>query len=95
MARNQEIVPLPLGEFTQLTNADVTEITFQAVEGPVYIRATVGATQPDAALGGTLYAQGQGEIGRALADLVNLAGANRVWARPAGSDACNVYVDHA
>jgi hypothetical protein len=99
MAQNTSIVA-GSDDWTQLTNADVTEITFQLIRGaPMYVQATSGATAPNAAsvTVGIRYEAGQGESKRALADLFpGVASANRVWARSVEADkATEVFVSHA
>jgi len=99
MARDQVQVTCPAGAWTQLTNADVTSITFQAQEGDVFIRFTTDATTPTEAAGivyGVTPGNRQGELNRSILDLTNLSGADRVWAKPLDvSRAAVVYVDHA
>lgn len=97
MARDQAVVECAPGVWTQLTNGDVTNITFQAIEDPIYIRFTAGASQPAANLSGLYYDVGQGEANKALSSLTALSGANRVWAKPAVQrpDNTSVIVDHA
>jgi hypothetical protein len=98
MARNQEVITCPADEWTQLTNDDVSEITFQVLRGPVYIVYTVGANTPTQTEG-ALYVEGLGEAQRELTTLTSLSGANRVYARPAdmssrAGPSARVYVDH-
>lgn len=101
MARNQETIVCPAGQWTQLTNSDVTQLTFQVLDVPVYIQYTAGATAPAATqTSGALYERGLGEARRAINTLTSLSGANRVWAMPADNSnrndfAASVYVDHA
>jgi hypothetical protein len=102
MARNQESVTCPPGEWTQLTNGDISEITFQVVTGSVKIRATVGATAPAASAEGYVYharpgdeQSENGELRIDIADLTATAGANRVYARPISGRKARVIVDHA
>ena len=83
--------------FTQLTDANVTAITFQNVSAmPVIITATVGeSTAPNPDAGGLTYAAGEGESNRSLADLFpGVPGANRVWARSINGTQ-QVFVSHA
>lgn len=100
MAQDQAQVTCPAGAYTQLTNADVTKITFQALVGNIEIRFTTDTTPPAATLRGIVYRvtpeSNQGELNKLLSDLTNLAGADRVWAKPF-DDArpAAVYVDHA
>lgn len=93
MARDQVVLTCPAGEWTELTNADVTAITFQVLAGPVFIRFTTGSTPTE--VKGMVYDDGQGELAKSISDLVNLASADRVWARPVGSSPGEVFVDHA
>jgi hypothetical protein len=81
MAR-QTTVNVPPNTWTQITDADVTSITFQNVGGyAVRIRATNGTSAPEDQDGALTYAPGQGERNVLLADLSpGVAGANRVWA---------------
>lgn len=83
---------------TQLTDADVTNITFQNVSAlhEIYVFATTGATAPSADLTGWLkYDPGQGERNVALADLFpGIASAARVWAMTRGGSV-GVTVSHA
>lgn len=98
MAQDQQDITCPPDAWTQLTNADVTSITFQVRKGDVYIRATTDATAPTETFG-ILYKQGQGERNVAMSELVSLAGADRLWAKPLRTGrvgySANVYVDHA
>lgn len=93
MARDQETIECPVGVWTQLTNDDVTAITFQVISGACYIRYTTDETPPGGSVG-MLYGTNQGEQNANLSDLVNLSGAARVWARGAGVSA-QLLVDHA
>lgn len=99
MARNQAQVTCAAGTWTQLTNGDVTAITFQAQEGDVHIRFTTDETTPTEAFGmvyGMTPGNRQGELNKAISELTKLSGADRVWAKPLdASRAAIVYVDHA
>lgn len=99
MAQNQQTIVCPNDTWTQITNADVTSITFQAVMGSVYIRFTTDTTTPTED-GGVIYTQYTGVSSKPISELTALAGADRVWAKPVGNngDTLNsaaVYVDHA
>lgn len=94
MARNQETISCPVGDWTQLTNGNVSTITFQVLSGVVSIRYTADATKPTEEEG-LAYSRLNGELKQSLSDLVNLAGAARVWAKPRGFSPASVYVDHA
>lgn len=98
MAQNQQTVTVGTA-WTQLTNADVTNITFAVISGDVFIRFTTDATQPTEDHGIPYY-EGSGEANRALSDLTSLSGADRVWAKvnpygPNREPRAAVYVDHA
>jgi hypothetical protein len=86
--------------WSQLTDANVTEITFQLIRGgAIYVQGTNGAAAPNASsvTVGLRYEPGQGESRTALADLFpGVTGVNRVWARSAEADkAAEVFVSHA
>lgn len=99
MARDQEQLDVEkdagANGWTLLTNSNVTNVTFQCIGAPILIRYTVGTSEPAAGAGGALYAAPNGELKKALSDLTELSGANRVWARPATATRSRVYVDHA
>ena len=100
MAQNQNPVTCVADDWTQLTNADVTEITFQVLSGAAYIRYTADTTKPTEP-SGQLHMVGEGPLQTLMADLTYLSGAVRVWAKPAhlgvtgGLPTAVVYVDHA
>ena len=83
--------------WTQLTDANVSAITFQNLGSfPIHVTGTVGTTPPAADASGLVYAGGQGEANRALADMFpGVSGANRVWARSTTSGTQQVFVSHA
>jgi hypothetical protein len=97
MAHNQVALTCPRGEWTQLTNADVTTISFMVLSGIVQIRYTAGTTPPTDEDQGWVYQSlnAPGEQMKALTALTPLSGANRVWARPNGGSQAVVLVDHA
>jgi hypothetical protein len=102
MARDQELVKCAPGAWTELTNGDVTEITFQVQSGSVKIRCTTGAAPSNLTDPGYIYharpsaEQGeQGETRIAIADLAAGAGVDRVWAMPINGRTADVLVDHA
>lgn len=81
--------------WAQLTNADITSITFQNVGGNfVLVKGTAGAVAPTDVTGAIRYNPGQGERNVALSDLFpGVAGVNRVYAyAPEGG---SVVVSHA
>jgi hypothetical protein len=95
MAQNTTITAVA-NEWTQLTNADVTAITFQVMPSGfyVYIKATTDTTAPTDLSGAIKYSPGQGERNVDLADLFpGIAGANRVWAY--ARENASVMVSHA
>lgn len=94
MAQNTTIT-IPAAAWTQITDADITSITFQNVgSNHILIKATSGATAPTTAVGGFRYNPGQGERNVTLADLFSgVSSANRVWAY--STDGSSVVVSHA
>lgn len=94
MAQNTTIT-VPARTWTQLTDADITAITFQNIgSSHVLIKATTDATAPTNFSGAIRYNPGQGERNVALSDLFpGLAGRDRVWAY--AEDATPVVVSHA
>ena len=100
MARNQEVVVCEPNVWTQLTNDDVSEITFQVLSGAVEVRATVGATAPAATDRGYFYrndgrSDHEGELRVGIDVFAEAAGANRMYARPVNGRSARVIVDHA
>lgn len=95
MAQNTTI-GLDADTWTQLTDADVTAITFQnRGSGDIYIEATVGAVAPTDFDGSILYRKGEGEANVLLSSLMpGVSGANRVYAYAVGEPA-DVFVSHA
>lgn len=94
MARNTTLT-LPANDWLQITNANVTALTFQNV-GPygLAIKATVDETEPSDIVGALRYAPGQGERSVLLADLFpGIDGAARVWAYCESPS--SVFVSHA
>lgn len=81
--------------WTQLTDADVSRITFQNVgSNHILIKATIGASAPTNTTGAIRYNPGQGERNVLLADLFpGLTGANRVYAY--ATEATPVVISHA
>lgn len=94
MARDQQSIKLTEDTWTQLTNTDVTSITFQVLVGEAFLRYTTDATTPTEA-NGVRYQEGQGEMNISLSSLTSLTGADRVWAKPASPKETLIYVDHA
>ena len=80
MAQNTT-VDIPAATWTQITDANVTSITFQNISGNfVRVKGTVGATAPTDLSGSLRYNPGQGERNVALTDLFpGISGVNRVY----------------
>lgn len=93
MAQNTDVV-LPIATWTQLTDADVTSITFQNKSGGyILVKGTTSASAPTDDDGAIRYNPGQGELNTALADLFPGIAAVRVYAyAPNGAE---VLVSHA
>lgn len=93
MAQNTDIV-LTASDWTQLTNANVTSITFQN-KGTYHIlvKGTTDATKPTSDDGAVRYNPGQGERNVLLSDLFPGISAVRVWAYAPKS--LEVLVSHA
>lgn len=93
MAQNTTIT-LTAGSWVQLTDADVTSITFQNTGGyHVLVKGTTDATAPTDATGAVRYNPGQGERNVALSDLFPGISAVRLWAFC--DQAVSVAVSHA
>lgn len=97
MSQNTDIV-LTAGSWTQLTNADVTSITFQNRSSDfILIKGTTGASAPTDDDGAIRYNPGQGERDVFLSELFPGIAAVRVYAyAPANAKASPVVmVSHA
>lgn len=83
-------------EWTQLTTANATSITFQNLSAAtVYVQATVGATPPAANAVGLMYGPGMGEIAVPLSELAPGISATRVYARIESAPLGQMWVSHA
>jgi hypothetical protein len=93
MAQNTTKI-IPAKTWTQLTDADVTTITFQNTSGfYVLVAGTAGATAPTDDAGAIRYNPGQGELNTALSDLFPGISATRVYVyAPIGGE---VMVSHS
>lgn len=82
--------------WTQLTDANVTDITFQNIgASAIYVQGAVGEVAPNGAAFGVLYQPGEGESKRLLSELFpGVSGANRVYVKSA-SLPTQVFVSHA
>ena len=94
-------IAVPAATWTQLTDADITSITFQNIGGAyILVKATTDGTAPTNTDGAIRYNPGQGERNVAMSDLFpGLSGADRLWAwsdvpPPFRNDA-RVVVSHA
>ncbi len=93
MAQNTTLT-VPSDQWLQLTDADVTRITFQNLSANyLYIKGTTDATEPTSLDGSLKYSPRQGERNVALADLFVGISAVRIWAY--ADDASDVFVSHA
>ena len=101
MARDQVAVPCVPDVWTELTNGDVTEITFQVISGSVKVRFTDGTTPSALSDAGFEYHansseyQRDGELRVAVASFAAAAGVDRVFALPLNGRRAVVVVDHA
>lgn len=93
MAQNTNVT-LTADDWTQLTDANITTITFQN-KGTYHIlvKGTTDATKPTNEDGAIRYNPGQGELNAALADLFPGISAVRVWAY--ADKSLDVMVSHA
>jgi hypothetical protein len=94
MARTDTIT-IPADDWTQLTNADTTAVTFQVKRGTVSLVVTVGAVEPTDFDNAIRYTEGQGEVAIPLADLApGTDGGTRVYAHSNAASA-DIYFSHA
>lgn len=93
MAQNTTLI-IPAKTWTQLTNADVTSITFQNTAGyHILIKGATSASTPTNDDGALRYNPGQGERDVFLSELFPGISAVRVYAyAPTGAE---VMVSHA
>jgi len=95
MAKN-ETMTLTAGEWTEITDSDITAITFQNISPyPVFVAGTTGSaptsTDPEDAI---RYNPGQGERNVTLTDLFpGVSGVDRVFVTSDGE--ATVFVSHA
>jgi len=102
MAQNQARITCPPGTWTELTNSDATQITFQVVTGSVKIRATSGPAPAALSDVGYIYharpvdSQGEaGELRIAMSDLSATLSSGRLFATPVNGRTAKVIIDHA
>ncbi len=91
MARDQEHISVG-SEWVELTNDDVTVISFQALQGPVFIRRG-NENPPSTTAFGWMFLTGYGRQGVAL-DQIAVGAGQRVWARTSNLSSALVMVDH-
>jgi len=93
MAQNTDVT-LPIATWTQLTDANVTSITFQNKGGNyILVKGTTSASAPTDDDGAVRYNPGQGERDVFLSELFPGIAAVRVYAyAPTGAE---VMVSHA
>lgn len=94
MAQNTTVT-LTAGTWTQLTDADISALTFQNRSGyHMLVKATTDTTAPTDTAGAIRYNPGQGERNVLLADLFpGLTAPVRIWAL--SDQAIEVAVSHA
>jgi hypothetical protein len=87
MARNQAVVHVPTGTWTQLTGGDATKITWEIASAEeklngVWIRVTDNGTAPTEEYGIRFAGWTDPEINRVITDYrAGVAGSKRVWAK--------------
>lgn len=94
MAQNTDL-NIPANAWTQLTDADVSQISFQNKGGThIFVSATTDTTAPTTFAGAARYNPGQGEKNVLLSDIwPGLSGRDRVWAY--AYSPVTVFVSHA
>lgn len=91
MAKDQEYVTVPLGDWLLLAGQSVEAITFQVLRGQIEIR--VSETKPDQGARGWVYDLWQGERNIAPNDIGRTG--SLIWVRALGGTPAGVLVDHA
>jgi len=93
MAQNTTLT-LDAGVWGEITNSDVTNVTFQNLSHyPIYVQATTGSA-PTTEDGSVEYGPTEGERNVALTDLFpGVTDAVRVWVTSEGE--ATVFVSHA
>lgn len=94
MAQNTTL-DIPAGVWTQLTDADVTSITFQNLSmNFIIVKATTDTTAPTTSDGSIRYNPGQGQMNVLLSDMYpGLSGRDRLWVYT--ETPARVFVSHA
>ena len=77
----QTTIEIPPGEWTLLTNTDITHASYQASgTSTVYIKGTAGATAPTDTDGAFSYTSGRGEVNQDIRELfLGVSGVNRLY----------------
>lgn len=94
MARSEDLY-IPAKVWTEITNADVSEITFQnkSTRSVMHVAVTVGSVAPTG-VSGVVYSPGTGEYDLRLSSgFPGVIGGNRVWVYT--EDPAEVFVSHA
>lgn len=101
MPQNQAKVTCPVGVWTELTNSDTSQITFQVQSGSIKVRATTGAAPSSIDDPGYIYhahpsdrQTEEGELRVNISALTSTVGADRVFAAPINGRRAVVIVDH-
>jgi len=94
MARDQEVIHVPRGQVVELTNADVSAISFAVLYGAIEIVAMPDDTPPAATARGWPFRQGSGLLRHPLSDL-RATSCTRVFAIGTAAPTAIVLVDHA
>jgi len=93
MAQNTTL-SVPAGTWTQITDADVTNVTFQNIGGvAMFVAGTAGAVVPTSTIGSLQYGPRQGEANVDLADLFPGVAATRIYVFATSN--IEVFVSHA
>lgn len=80
-------------DYTELTNADATNVTFQVQNSACMIKVAT-STKPTNDDGAFKYQAGEGEINKPLSEIAPGATGSRLWAR-SNSGHCIVAISHA
>lgn len=95
MARDQEDVFCPQDTWTELTNADVTNLTLQSVSGVAKVRVTADATAPANTVTTGLLFKPPYALVREDITKIAAGGGARVWGRAFSAEGAIFFVDHA
>ena len=91
-----DTVAVTADQWVQITNADVTRISFENLgPGTIRVAGTADGTAPVSEVGTWKYGPIQGERNVLLTDLFPAIAAKRVWVKAANSEVAAVAVNHA